>query len=665
MFRSPVTFKQPLARDDIESNGRVITALFFDEICNRDRSSKFSDILSDQIRRDSEENLQFLAAMRANSQRLGIDTEYVIVPQDTFLQTLSDVLSSQHIVLNPDIVKDTPDAHEQRALLYPFFRAILFAEANQRDTEIIERSGLDKEIIARAKLLHEKRMRSQLEEQAAFIQKIQVMRYMSAIKAFGDGDCFYHAVMLDIIHDVLTHSLDDDSPTGKQIQEQLLPAIAREISMNGGPSLDFSGLSLHDSILELLRAAPLSGLPSDLSARLVPDVEQPENEELEAIGNCDLYHLLRNACAPVLRRIMQTGAQTHEAEIKDRIHDILKNNFIAYTIRNHGGDLKFDPSITYTATQQWASSEFSDIPDEQSREMLASWEKVYSTMASQKEFSNLVSSNDDMKKIHLGEQFDNWWRINKDRAYKDYFNFHAQSHVKAGPPQQYALACQLQCNLETVDRKTGSFTSITPRIDNAHTLRLDNRPDHFDAIVGDPRHDGHTQLAVALHERTSSLNEHKSTLVVTPYLWQATVVDMDLRAAQSSPVSDIVQSTESVPVNEESVAASTQEVQSLITAHAKELSESLKLDVTSIQTINVEDESVTILDSSDNITKNLLIAAGTGYKAAKKNTLFGSASDSANTVSVDAKSRQEADDLLYAIQLQNMEIQNYFRRFKR
>ncbi|VVC76645.1 hypothetical protein AQUSIP_19680 [Aquicella siphonis] len=666
MFRSPVAFTHPLSQETILSNGEIIADLFTSEICNRDSTSRFSDILGAQIKRDSDDELQFQSVMAENAQKLGIDPVFVKISKEHFLQTLSDVLTHHGIALDPNVVKNNPEAQEQRKLLFPYFRAILFVDANERDAAVIESSDLSPTTKEYARELAEKRMRSPVNDQAAFIQKIQVMQYMISIKAFGDGDCFYHSVMLDIVHDILTGSLEDESLTGKQIKAQLLPAIAAQIASRGGPQLDFSDQTLHASILDLLRAAPVASLPHNLSATLTLPAASDESEELIAVKNCDFYHLLRDTCAPALRQIMLNGALARQDAIEDDIRNILKNNFIAYTIRNHGGELNFDPSIVETAKLQWASSEFSDIPEAQSRNMLASWNNVYLNIKLQSEFTALTLSDDDAKKDFLGRQFDNWWDQYHDHAYKDYFNFHAHSHIKAGTPQQLALSSQLQCNLDIVDRRCGNLAPITPEIHQAHTLHLDNRPDHFDAIVGDPRLEAPTQIAVALNERTRTLNECKSTLQITAYNWPAKVPDTDLdpihslAASAERPLSESVGASQAVTL--EAVVESTRKAQETIASHAKELSETLGLNVDSIPQINIDDVSLTETDTSDKLAKNLLIAASTGYKAALKHTTFGNSLERLNTSLLDVRSKQEADDLLLAIELQNQEIQKYFKR---
>lgn len=298
----------------------------------------------------------------------------------------------------------------------------------------------------------------------------------------GDGDCFYSSIMLNIIHDALNGEIEEDSATAIAIKTNLLPMIAEL------PRQHYEKLTLRDSILNLLKIAPLKSNTANNEAPLV----------IAAIKKCDLHRLLSQYCNPALRKLT-TYAIDKNPQAQNAIKDVLKaefNNFIGMCYPNEsvlGSDRH---------RIEFQSGEFFEF---------ASYVKQYcdgklqlDKLSIEKAIEQLNSNKNtpfpiDARRIHMlniykmlltwhdasRATYEAWWIQNRNGkiARRNYISYHSQPKIMASKPQQIALAGALHCNIDLINKNREQISPLTPRINNANTFHLENPPLHYNPVI--------------------------------------------------------------------------------------------------------------------------------------------------------------------------------------
>lgn len=394
------------------------------------------------------------------------------------------------------------------------------------------------------------------------------------VKTPGNGDCFYHAVMLNIIHDALHGKLTNQS--AQAIQTLLFPAIVQQLLDVGGPELDET-TPPRQFILDLLRTAPATAIG------IQSEINEDDSEEVRAIKQSDVYHLLRDVCAPAQRRVMLQAAKS--TEVKKAIKKALKNECLDYLDNGH-------------------INEFSDIDAALTQPMRDTWTRL-----------RREDSISTTKQV-----FNNWWEQNQDTAADTYMSFHAQPHIQAGGPQQVALSQALHCNFETVHKTNGNINPLNtdlPLLDNANSFRLQNIPGHYDAQLGQPA----TPVTEAMETCMHNFIENSGELHNVQFPWSVTsIASEDVRSAINS-------------------------------IH---------------QTRNLINENPAWNQSLEQLTelqKETISTAREGYQGKLNNTLFGNTVREIKKITqpLDERTQQEASDFLFAVKLQNEEIESDIR----
>lgn len=319
----------------------------------------------------------------------------------------------------------------------------------------------------------------------------------------GNGDCFYHAVMIGIIYDVLTDRLPDSSPTAVRIHTVLLPEITKQLVIRGKPDINFSNISLKHGILELLRIVPISELPISQQSDLILKLHDDDIQEIKVIKNCDFYHLLVDICSPALRKIMLMGMQDCREYLQETVKEVLESEFFSYIITMHGDQLGYEPDSIVAAKNQFSSGELSDVNEAFRSSVLRCWEK---------EFND--NNNKSIKDI-----FSAWWIGNSDQAWHMYEKLHSYPQMMAGKPQHIALALKLVCNFKNINCLNQGISALTPEHDSAHPFFFSNGPSHFDAMISGMYDAKSERIANVLQKRMDVFNENLDTIKNCEYPW--------------------------------------------------------------------------------------------------------------------------------------------------
>lgn len=591
----PIILKSAdLTPGERQQNNRHISTLF---VSSR---FKFKELLNLEYERDGDRNPKFGATIRANAAKLGIDPEKIKTAKVQHETVIDKAFGKDHILLEETIFASSDDALEERNALQRYVRAIICMQASAEDTDKIIHSDIDEEYKRYAQRLSDKKVTSYQSEVTSFLRWQKVHESLRIAKAPGDGDCFYHSMMLGIIHDILSNQLTDISTTSLQIKSKLIPLLNKQLLAHGKETIDVTDKSLKQIIIKLLESTPL------LDSRAIrTDID---SDEIYSIKQCNIYHLLRDICAPALRELMQAD-KTNPITI-DAVKVVLLNDFSAFIIKHYGAKLYFSEDEIAIANAQVENGELSDIPDHHKQIFIKAWHEIglrLSEYADQAKDSSAI----------INSAFTLWWESNVNTIVTDYFSFHQASHVMASRPQQIALGQQLHCNLANVNNQSGLLDPLTPSIRDAHTFMFKNTSLHFDAMIGDAKLTEPTELTTELHQKMHDINLRHDEFAQSTYPW---------------PMKE----------NDESVVAGTLD-QRKITA---------SIDETLALIIDTEEQRNDIFTCLNQHSKDILATAKSGYQEMLPQTFFGSGH---------TKSKQEADDLLLAIKLQNDEIANYIQ----
>lgn len=474
-----------------------------------------------------------------------------------------------------------------------------------------------------------------------------MQRKEELIKALapGDGDCFYHALMLDIIHDVLVGALKEDSEAGQRIKGILFPAINQQLVLLRIPTIDYSHLSLKECIVTLLKLAPNNQLP--FFSRL-PGLTSSNHisEEAQVIMQCDVYHLLRDVCAPALRVVMLDGMLIEQQQIKSMLKDILLMEFNAYAKIKYKRLLGVDDTSAAIASDYFSSGEFYGVGYNLKQPIFDVWNDLIE--------KGMRHQNTPLPNVDewLQNTFEVSWQQSHDTLYQYYTSFHKNAHLMAGSMQQRALSCKLQMNLKLANNISKSIDEDhrVPSIPNAHTVYIENnRSCHFNAMLYSSSEEK-KPVANALQHIMAFSNQHAQTLRKTVYPW-ARVHTRQNSNSSSSATMPIVETVDPcLAVNEaiKAVKASTKEVGKLLTTELK-----MDRDVK--------------MKSFHDLVGQTLQHAQNGYGLALHNGIFKNTNSSiAQTIGElqendnRAEQNQIYKDFLLAVELQNEEIIRHF-----
>lgn len=590
----PIILKSmDLTPDERKQNNRHMSTLFFNS------RFKFKDLLNLEYERDGDKNPKFGATIRANAAKLGIDPEKIKTAKVQHETVIDNAFGKDHILLEETIFSSTDDALEERTALQRYVRAILCMRASEEDTDKIIHSDIDDEVKRYAQRISEKKVSSYQGEVTSFLRWHKIHESLRMAKAPGDGDCFYHSIMLDIIHDALSNQLTDASPTAQQIKTRLIPHLNAQLIAHGKNAIDVTDKSLKQIMITLLESAPLLESPVTRT--------ESDSDEVYSVKQCNIYHLLRDICAPALRELMQ--ADLANLVTSDAVRTVLLDEFSCFIIKHYGDKLNFSEEEINIAKMQAENSELSDFPENRKQFFINAWHEMGKRLA---KLADPAKNNSEM----MNASFTLWWESNVNAIVTDYFSLHKTSRVMASRPQQIAMSQQLHCNLVNVNNQSGLLDPLTPAIQHAHTFMLRNTSIHFDAMIGDAHLSDPTQLTSELHFKMHDINLRHDEFKQSTYPWPKKVNDEN----------------ELIRINQHNLSRTIDETLALI--------------------IDAESNRGDIFTCLNPQSQEILSVARLGYKDLLPHTLFGSGN---------ASSQQEADDLLLAIKLQNDEIANYIQ----
>lgn len=591
-IKPPIILKDSdLTQDECSQNTRYVSTLF------RSSHYRFKDLLSLEYERDSDRNPKFSAAMRVAAAKIGVDPAKIKLAKIQHQTVIDAAFRKDHIVLEEPLLFSTDDAYEQRNALHHYLRAVLCMQAVEEDTQKIIASDIDEENKRYAEKICEKKLTSCQREIISFLRWHDIHEALLVAKSPGDGDCFYHSTMLGLIYDILSDQLTDASLTAQYIKLRLMPLINTKLQLLGKDAIEVSDKSIKQIIIALLETTPLIK-----SATCQTD----DRLEIRAIKLCDMYHLLRDICAPALRELIQKDSDNHAT--REAVNDVLHNEFNAFIICHYGNQLGLSDDEIAVAKNQSENGELSDIPDFRKQFFISAWHTCG------KQLTENVSADANANSL-INEAFTSWWTNHADAAMTAYFSFHTQPHVMASKPQQIAIRNQLHCNLVNVNNHSGLLDPLTPEIPDAHTLMYKNTTLHFDAMIGDVHVTEPSKLTHALHDKMHEINLHHGELKQSTYPWPA-------------------------KPNEEKITEITHE--NVMTS----------IDETLAIILAAEGDNEAIFTPLNSHSQEVLSVAKTGYQAVMAQTFFSEQ---------DAKAKQEAEDLLLAIKLQNEEIARYVK----
>lgn len=375
------------------------------------------------------------------------------------------------------------------------------------------------------------------------------------VKVPGDNNCFYHVVMLEFIHGILSGDLTENTSTGRMIKHHLLREIAAQFNKKG-IEFNYQNKNLKAAILELMRLVPQQ--QSVISP--APDVN-----EITAIKNCALYYLLRDICAPALRECAHLGANQYAGAYKDAVKKRLFEEFCARLIAQSGLKFGFNENDIKAANNY---VRFGEFPKNECGQILAQWNEIFAEKSAAK-----------LEEKELKALFDGWWNEQQNTAIATYKLYHHQQGVMPSSPQRRSVAQLLQCQL-WLQSKTSERPECLATENDAHKInyRYDNNDEqHFNAAIKND------DLGEAIQSEMQKIYDNKADLIDTEYQWQATFVE------DSKETNEVI-----VTVKIEAVKAAAESVAKLVKANPQD-------------------------DSLPQHKKDILIAANEGYANAFSN----------------------------------------------
>ncbi len=338
---------------------------------------------------------------------------------------------------------------------------------------------------------------------------------LTKITVPGNGDCFYHSVMIGIICDVLTDKLSDHLPTAARIQTILLPEIARQLAFRGKPLLDFSSVGLKQAILELLRTVPIAELGVPQQCGLILPLDDADSQEVRVIKNCDLYHLLVDICSPAMRNIMLSGMQEYKDSLEPVIKELFRSEFSSFMLVEHGTELGVDSSTLAAAKNQLSGGELYDVDSGFRLPLCDSWHRSFPAVSSY--FINNKNIDTSINAI-----FESWWRLNRYQVCVMYQAIHRTPRIMAGQPQQIALSSKLFCNFKILNRSNDNHFSLAPAVDQQHSLLFCNLLSHVDFVASETVSN---HIVSALQERMDSFQCYREVINRYSYPWAMSAME--------------------------------------------------------------------------------------------------------------------------------------------
>lgn len=296
----------------------------------------------------------------------------------------------------------------------------------------------------------------------------------------GQSNCFYNAVMLAIIHDILADRLDEESETALVIQHYVLPEIGKKLKTFTGFTFHFEEQPLKKSILQLLHAVSLKTPLSDAG------------EEITAIRKSHLHILLKEVCAPVLRHITYEGLDYRNA--RGALRCVMETSFHAYLKSSKPFELCMDDD-EHTAALKQKDDEFYGLPNDFQTSIQKSWDEKYAEK----------QAHMPAAPVNLTEAFNEWWSDNQNTVCAEYFTIKAENNTPAGLPEQAALEDQLHCRIGIFNQSSQRIDPLyhgAAQNDSQHVFVLDaSQAFHFNAVVEN------TEIGSALAKHMQDLSQ--------------------------------------------------------------------------------------------------------------------------------------------------------------
>lgn len=454
---------KPLSAADRGANEAILHQLFTVEGFNERDGFKFRELPGAASQRSAE-----LKDALGKIKVPGFNDAAITLSASDHIRIISESLAADGIQLGAEILAQNEES--KRKLLFTLFRSYLTIDAYMREAEIIRGHACNQGDKTTALSSMASAIQANRTTISSFISKVRIEQRILKVVVPGNGDCFYHSVAIDLIHDVLTGAITQDSPTGQAFMKHA-PKLAAQLARQG-VQIDFNGKTLKQAILALLGAVQLND--ADMSP-----LSADETEETRAIRQCDFYRLLTDVTAPVLREIMHDGLNQQKDQHAAAVKNVLGQEFAAFIRSEKGNELKLAEDRILAAKAQAAGGEFADMPQESKQPLHDSWTAFY---AANKERALAAADKEDF----INTLFEAWWNNGADTAFNLYSSLHVSKGVYAGMPQQQALAEQLQCNFAVLRQSDGQAVPITRNIPQGSTLLVCQRDMHFDAMVGKP-----------------------------------------------------------------------------------------------------------------------------------------------------------------------------------
>lgn len=298
-----------------------------------------------------------------------------------------------------------------------------------------------------------------------------------SVNTLANKACFYQAIMLDIIHDVLTDRIDEDSQTADALKTNLWNAISDQLK-----SCDFvyQSKTLKESIMSLL----------SLYCNKIPSSSSQSNDITYFIKHCNLKQLLNDVCVPALQELTITSMKHNKEIITPYLKKIMASEFAAFIKWKYQEELAFDKKLQedkdgiLAAHHRHFGGEFFGIEEKLKNWFLDSWKKQYK--------ENKDTFDPHHRDQWLESLFEEWWQDNQDNAYRIYTDCHSEK-VWAGTPQQVALGQILKCNINLVGSKDEIVTPSAKPRETWQNLYIVQNNDHFKSML---HHD--SQIALEL-----------------------------------------------------------------------------------------------------------------------------------------------------------------------
>lgn len=521
---------QDLTIEQQKSNETILSLLFDNSAYNQAGVANFDSLCTIRLRRDDHCDEAFTQAINTIIQHIDssiLPTDVAVPAEKSILiRDLLGVLAERRILLGGSgLFAITRDAQENRKRAHEFFQDCLTIHYFKKEAAHLQSIiDTDKQLETPLLLKHDelqkylndsikRKIDSREENIKQCLTSIELREKLTRIQTLPDGDCFYHATMLNIIYQILANQIEEDSQTAKVLQSTLLPAINQELQAKGAPTLDFSGLNLKQAILLCLRMVSLDRLTNINPERLFIPVNENNDLLVSSLQSCDFYHLLKEICAPVLRKIMLTQLNKHEEEIKT----LLENTCVSYWVFHFAKELGFtNKDKIMSAQQTWNNAELADAEAALETAVKRRWNLTIQKIKQQAAFKALSTEEDKIKFLHA--QYKEYWTQNKAVEVKDYCAIHAHQGVMAGPVQQSALMNALHVNMNLVHTTTSLQTPLLPKKQDAGaTFLYEYQHAHFNAYA---QKEGSPSLADALHHMMHLALQSRADFKKSTYQWK-------------------------------------------------------------------------------------------------------------------------------------------------